>query len=78
MTKPVNKQSRFPRQLRLHCPITVHPWTYAPACGSTMPFLALVTCGSVAAGGADSERLATGRVNPGLGARLRRSANRTA
>jgi hypothetical protein len=23
--------SRFPRQLLLHCPTTVHPWTYAPA-----------------------------------------------
>jgi hypothetical protein len=29
------KESRFPRQLLLHCPTTVHPWTYAPACGSS-------------------------------------------
>ena len=27
MTK---KESRFPRQLLLHCSNTVHPWTYAP------------------------------------------------
>ncbi len=26
----LNKESRFPRQLLLHCSNTVHPWTYAP------------------------------------------------
>jgi NAD(P)-dependent dehydrogenase (short-subunit alcohol dehydrogenase family) len=31
------EESRFPRQLLLHCFTTVHPWKYAPACGSSVP-----------------------------------------